>query len=309
MALLVDRAMPDQQRVSAAVTAVALASHACAVDDIKEVHRLTRDALRNPDVDIAQRATVDMIYHVSCGDLNDAINASKELLTARRASGSAAEVVHALRCTAQVAGYAGDWRGATAYLHDAVQLAEKHCLATQAIRACGMLAEHAFGQLSFQTSAEWHSRAVSWAQSTDDRLLQAINELFAAKLALAQGDLTGARAHLASQHIPHLATTLYSGRIDALAVRLHAHLAHGDTVAARDRMAAFESAFLQLLPFGDLDYAAVVRYLCAAEDEVTGYERLLAYATVQRRERGPLSPLLQATLDRRASPFSDDPRY
>lgn len=303
-ALLVDRTATSRYRVKAAVTAVALADHACAVDEIREVHRLTQDALQNTDVDAAHRATINMIYHVSCGDLDKATDASEALLEARRASGSPADIVHALRCAARVARYSGNWSAATDYLHDAVALAERHRFATQAIRACGMLAEQAFCRLDFYASADWHARAVGWARSTEDRLLQAINDVFAAKLALAHGDITNARAHLESPRIQSLANTLYGGRIDALAVRLHADVASGGLTTTRELLPTFEAVFSKLLPFGDLDYAAVVRYLCTTDDEPGGHQRLVAYATVQRRERGRLSALLEATLDRRASPFA-----
>jgi hypothetical protein len=301
--LLVPAGMPNDYRVRAAVAAVALADHACAVDEIRDVHRLTRDALNGRDVDVAQRATINMIYHVSCGDLDQAAEASRTLLEVRYAAGSARDIVHALRCAARVSRYCGDWTAATTYLKDAVVLAERNRLATQATRACGMLAEQAFARLDFVEATEWHSRAVGWTRATDDRLLGAVNELFAAQLALAEGRLDAARSSLSSRRIQDLRSTLYAGRIEALAVELHLHVASGELAAVRSLFPEFERVFEQLLPFGDLDYAAVVRYLCSSDDDAAGHAHLVAYATTLRRERGRLSPLLATPVETRVSPF------
>lgn len=297
-AFVTDDRLSPSQRVAFGLWALRFADCAGLMQDIQAVYALITADLDHPAVSAADRCTARMMYHTTCGDLNVAINAAHELVEELRRLRQPAALCRGLRSASRVAQWCGHTEEALSYLHESVRVAEQHNLVMHAIRGCGKLCEYHLVQLELADARRWLARVMEWNAVADDPSLTGAAAVTAAKLALIEAKPETASDALTYLYRVREADTVYN-RVDALALQLHAQLAEGDGRRLDEStLESFVRTFDEAIVFGELDYAAFVRYLCVARsDAQRARDELYIYAHERRRERGPVSRLVATALN------------
>jgi hypothetical protein len=288
--------LPPALRVAFGFWGLKIADFACLRPQLHTPFRAIAGVLDHPDVRAAHRSAANMVYHRSRGDIDTALGAAREMVCELRKRSHAADLSHGLRCAAHVARQRGYIDEMLRYLVESATVAEQHQLVTHAVRSCGRISEHYLYELELNEAKAWYRRAAEWNQRADDPTLATTTALCAAKIALINGNTVDATNAMAGIRVD-----AYGGHrpdeVDALAVRIHLRIAERDYTPAEELRTNFSRAFAQCSSYGDLDYAAFVRFLWESERDESGARAALRrYITEERRELGPVPRIIQIAL-------------
>jgi tetratricopeptide (TPR) repeat protein len=280
-----------------AAFALRVADYLCSAEGLQSTYDAVTDILQHPDVDAVRRATVDMIYHAACGNLDISEAAARAILAARREGDSPAALSVALRSAAYVYKRCGELDEALRMLMEAAKVAEANNLVNDAVLSYGFLGDNYVHLRDLTQARAWLDRCSRWIGRTDNRGLLAMSRVLHAKIALLSGRVHEIEPDLIATLHSMLHTSDLSRRVDAQAVQLHALVIRGEVEIPASLISEFEATFHRVWTFGEQDYPAYILYLVHSQRApAAALEALREYVDSRRRERGPVPTLIASVL-------------
>jgi DNA-binding SARP family transcriptional activator/tetratricopeptide (TPR) repeat protein len=296
--LAASRSVPPVFRVRFAIIGMTAADALCSPSDVAALWSSIESELSHSGVAAHDRAMAEMIFHTTVGSLDEAWRATGVMLTESRQLETPAKLAQALRRCAHVANRCGEIHAGLKYLKAAVEVAESNHLVAHAIQGCGFVAERLAHDYDIAGAQAWYDRAAAWLAIAGNPSANSNSRWTLAKLALFRHRPSDAASVLHESLGEMMQIVDLRQRLECMALHVHLHVEQRTVVPAQ-LSAAIESTFDALKGVGGVDYAAFVTFMQAAQTSPqVAADRLSAYVTSYRRERGVLPQMLRTSLDR-----------
>jgi DNA-binding SARP family transcriptional activator/tetratricopeptide (TPR) repeat protein len=172
MSIAIDRAVAFELRLRAAIVALICADNMCAREDGRDAWLAVADLLQEPTDMSVERLTLEMIYHVSFGDISIGARRATELF-ARLGEGDPVFVrARVIRNVADALRYSGEEARARSLMRTAYQFAAE-CSSTDGARvAADKLARMAVDRGDIADATRWIDLLERWTPATDDSIAE-----------------------------------------------------------------------------------------------------------------------------------------
>lgn len=267
-----------------------VADNLCDDGELLRSHALILQLVAARPEHTAARLVVEIVYHTTLGNLENAVEYCRDLIALERSRGSVVANCRALRFISYPLRILGDFAQCRHSLRESLDLAEKYRLAAEATTLCDVLATIALEHGDLDEANVWVDRATNWAKNVDANLERFATRLLRAQLTLAKGNPQETVAILgddlgmcATEPIPRKA-------LNVLCALTEAYVTLNRVDDVRRVIPLIQRRLSETLARGRQD--PFVRALCRAQllvgDVGEVHDFVTTYLLLQRRDRTPV---------------------
>jgi hypothetical protein len=292
-----EEALP-KHRVEAAIMGLKMASDQCDRSVIDEIYGAAQSVLLCDGVDDLHRFELNMVYHCTRGDVEEASRMALQFAASARDSADSMVFFKAARNAVCPLRLNGRYKDAKTLLVEAINLAVgKRSFAFARYLTQELVRLHLV-ENNFAEARKQLDRFADFEFPDADLHSRADHADLEARLCLEEGNLEGAQKNceflLASS-----ANLAASRRVTTLATAVRVQASLGDDRCALESFVReLESLHLEQRTAGFQDYETVGLFvgLSAIGEASRGTELLKSYVTTYRRDRSPIPPSLHAKI-------------
>jgi DNA-binding SARP family transcriptional activator/tetratricopeptide (TPR) repeat protein len=278
-------------RVACGLLALKVASHLNEIRVIEEVYQTLAPLADSLHDSSRVRAEIDMIFHSICGDIGKLSAIAKAFLDAVRGETNPLTFSRAMGNAATAYRLAGEKEEAETLFRKGLDHALAHGLSSRATFACYSLVRLYLAAGDTARAREALDRSEQLTDLGEDIHLIRDRNYLRARVTLEEGNIEAASSHCAVTQAETNPNQSINRRTSVLALGIMVGISKGLSVdGLRPLVRDLESMHMLNRASGWQDFEALALFsgLRACGEGEKGHRLLAEYATIHRRERGPL---------------------